>query len=136
MKQVYWQLKHPFDGIPKTTDFELIEENLEDLKDGQVTIEALYLSPDPYQKLFSGALQTPCTMMGSLVAKVIRSRNDKYPVGSVIVSNHGWILRGNIDPQTEFPHAISKFEIIDSSGKHFIYSYELLRVFICFGPSH
>ena len=39
------------------------------LDDGHITIEALYLSPDPYQKLFSGALQTPCTMMGSLVAK-------------------------------------------------------------------
>ena len=69
MKQVYWQLKNSFEGIPKLTDFELIEENLADLEHGHITIEALYLSPDPYQKLFSGALQTPCTMMGSLVAK-------------------------------------------------------------------
>ena len=69
MKQVYWQLKSSFEGIPKLTDFVLIEENLADLEHGHITIEALYLSPDPYQKLFSGALQTPCTMMGSLVAK-------------------------------------------------------------------
>ena len=69
MKQIYWQLKKTFEGIPKVADFELIEENLENLEDGHITIEALYLSPDPYQKLFSGALQTPCTMMGSLVAK-------------------------------------------------------------------
>ena len=69
MKQIYWQLKNPFEGVPKVTDFELIEENLTDLEHGHITIEALYLSPDPYQKLFSGALQTPCTMMGSLVAK-------------------------------------------------------------------
>ena len=69
MKQVYWQLKNSFQGVPKQTDFELIEENLADLEDEHITIEALYLSPDPYQKLFSGALQTPCTMMGSLVAK-------------------------------------------------------------------
>ena len=47
---------------------------------------------------------------------VIRSKNEDYPVGRVIVSNHGWILRGNIDPKTEFPHAISKFEVIDSKG--------------------
>ena len=69
MKQIYWQLKNPFEGVPKLTDFELIKENLTDLEHGNITIEALYLSPDPYQKLFSGALQTPCTMMGSLLAK-------------------------------------------------------------------
>ena len=37
MKQVYWQLKNPFEGVPKLKDFELIEENLEDLEDGHVT---------------------------------------------------------------------------------------------------
>ena len=51
-----------------------------------------------------------------ILKEPIRSKNENYPVGSVIVSNHGWILRGNINPKTEFPHAISKFEVIDSKG--------------------
>ena len=101
MKHIEWQLKHPFEGLPKLSDFQLIEEELPDLEDGQITIEALYLSPDPYQKLLSGALKTPCTMMGSVVARIIQSKNEKFPTGSMVVSNHGWILRGNIDPTTK-----------------------------------
>ena len=122
MKQIEWQLKQPFEGLPKLSDFQLIEKELPDLKDGEITIEAMYLSPDPYQKLFSGALQTPCTMMGSLVAKVTQSKNEKYPTGSVVISNHGWILRGNIDPTTKFSHAIANFENISGKGISYIQS--------------
>ena len=112
MKEIYWQLKNAFVGAPKPEDFERIERKLPDLQDGHVTIEAMYLSPDPYQKLFSGALQTPCTMMGTLVAKIIRSKNDKYPEGSLVTSNHGWVLRANVNPEECFLHAVANFELI------------------------
>lgn len=114
MKAIYWILKRPISGIPKPEDFQLVEEDLPKLENGQVTIEALYLSPDPYQKLFSAALEPPCQMMGTLVAKITQSHNPDFPVGSLVTSNHGWILRKNVDPNEKFTHAVLKFEIIQS----------------------
>ena len=67
---ISWHLKQHFSGPPKLEDFQLVKEPLQDLKDNEVTIEAVYLSPDPYQRLFSRGLQPPCVMMGTTVAKV------------------------------------------------------------------
>lgn len=117
-QRIYWQLKHSILGFPKPTDFQLVKEDLPELKDGQVTIEALYLSPDPYQKLFSAALQPPCVMMGTLVAKIIRSKNAKFAVNTIVVSNHGWIMRDNVDPEQVVTHSVANFEVIPPEAKH------------------
>jgi prostaglandin reductase 1 len=37
-----------FKGEPKLSDFELVEEELPALKDGEILIEAQFLSVDPY----------------------------------------------------------------------------------------
>lgn len=118
LEKIYWQLKNSIQGFPKPTDFQLVKEDLAELKDGQVTIEALYLSPDPYQKLFSGALQPPCVMMGTLVAKIIRSKNPKFPLDAIVVSNHGWIFRDNVDPEQVVTHSVANFEIIPRDEHH------------------
>ena len=129
MERVVWELKRPFKGHPIREDFELIKEDLPELKDGEVTLEAIYLSPDPYQRLFSGALQPPSTMMGSLVSKIVRSKNPKYSVGAIVASNHGWILRDNVNPDAKFTHAIANFEVIDGkfaeNPSHFLGLYGL-----------
>lgn len=39
-----------FKGEPKYSDFELVEEDLPQLKDGEFQIEALYWSVDPYMR--------------------------------------------------------------------------------------
>ena len=45
-------LKNHFDGLPKAEDFELVEENLPELKDGEIFITALYLTVDPYMRAY------------------------------------------------------------------------------------
>lgn len=59
-----------FQGEPKLSDIQLIEEDLPALKSGEVLIEALYLSVDPYQRIWM-ALKFPVgtTMIGGQVAK-------------------------------------------------------------------
>lgn len=59
-----------FDGEPKLSDIELIEEDLPKLGDGEVLIEALYLSVDPYQRLWQALkFPPPSLMIGGQVAK-------------------------------------------------------------------
>ena len=37
-------LKHHFDGMPKPEDFDLVQEKLPPLKDGEILIESLFLT--------------------------------------------------------------------------------------------
>uniref|UniRef100_A0A3Q1F6D7 Prostaglandin reductase 1 n=1 Tax=Acanthochromis polyacanthus TaxID=80966 RepID=A0A3Q1F6D7_9TELE len=66
-----WTLIKLFDGFPKHSDFQLKEEKLPEPTDGQVLLEAVFLSVDPYMR-------------------VIQSKNKAFPVGSHVVANCGW----------------------------------------------
>lgn len=86
-----WVLREHFEGFPKNSDFELKLEQLPKPKDGEVLIEALFLSVDPYMRPFSRVNMKPGdVMMGSQVAKVIQSNNASFPVGCHVVANSGW----------------------------------------------
>ncbi|XP_064606425.1 prostaglandin reductase 1-like [Liolophura sinensis] len=86
-----WILAHHFDGQPKDSDLQLVEETLPDLKDGDVLIEAVFLSVDPYMRPYSArSLKEGDTMIGSQVAQVKESRNANFPKDSYVVANVGW----------------------------------------------
>merc|ERR1711963_464540 len=91
-------LKHQFNGLPKKEDFDLIEEDLPPLKDGEILVSALYLSVDPYMRSYVGRMNPPFTMIGQNVSKVIESRHADYPVGCILVTNSGWIKTGILKP--------------------------------------
>ncbi|XP_023654133.2 prostaglandin reductase 1 [Paramormyrops kingsleyae] len=86
-----WILRHQFVGFPKASDFEMKLEELPDPKDGEMILEALYLSVDPYMRAYSRArMKEGDVMIGRQVAKVIVSKNPAFPVGSYVVANCGW----------------------------------------------
>ena len=87
-------LKRPFDGVPKRDDFELIEENLPTLKDGEILIEALFLSVDPYMGMYVLGMKPPFTMIGVGVYKIRESRDSNYPKGETVIANAGWVQTG------------------------------------------
>uniref|UniRef100_A0A3Q3JLZ2 Prostaglandin reductase 1 n=1 Tax=Monopterus albus TaxID=43700 RepID=A0A3Q3JLZ2_MONAL len=66
-----WILTKHFDGFPKDSNFELKVEELPEPKDGEVLLEAVFLSVDPYMR-------------------VIQSKNPAFPVGSHVVARSGW----------------------------------------------
>ena len=71
-------LKRPFNGMPKQDDFELIKETLPPLKDGEILIEAIFLSVDPYMRPYTLRMIPPYTMIGiGLFSNLISSRNFK-----------------------------------------------------------
>ncbi len=59
----------PFKGEAKLSDIQLVEEDLPALKDGEVLIEALYLSVDPYIRLFMADVPVGSDIIGGQVAK-------------------------------------------------------------------
>ncbi|XP_074056063.1 prostaglandin reductase 1 isoform X2 [Macrotis lagotis] len=86
-----WTLKKHFIGLPTKNDFELKEVKLPDLKNGEVLLEALFLSLDPYMRVaVKKSLKEGDTIMGGQVARVVESKNSAFPVGSCVVAALGW----------------------------------------------
>ncbi|XP_069048552.1 prostaglandin reductase 1 [Lepisosteus oculatus] len=86
-----WTLRKHFEGFPQDSDFELKEQELPEPKDGEVLLEAVFLSVDPYMRPYSKVrMKEGDVMIGSQVAKVLESKDPRFPVGSYVVSNCGW----------------------------------------------
>ena len=64
-----FNLVSAFSGEPKLTDFQLVEEDLPALKDGEFLAEALYLSVDPYMRKYMSNFPVGTQMIGGQVAK-------------------------------------------------------------------
>merc|ERR1711936_1411437 len=93
-----WILKNNFDGFPKPSDFELVQEELPALQDQQFLFRSLYISVDPYQRPYTAMMTPPLTMMGSSVATIEESKHPGYPVGSEVIIYAGWVERGIATP--------------------------------------
>uniref|UniRef100_A0A667WAB4 Prostaglandin reductase 1 n=1 Tax=Myripristis murdjan TaxID=586833 RepID=A0A667WAB4_9TELE len=82
-----WTLKQHFVGFPKPSDFELKDEQLPEPKHGEVLLEAVFLSVDPYMRF----VELRCITHSSLaISEVIQSHNPSFPVGSHVVAMCGW----------------------------------------------
>jgi len=77
-----------FDGFPNDENIELQDEELPALTDDEVLFEAVYLSVDPYMRVFP--IPIGSVMIGTQVAKVVESNNEDYAAGDMYVANFGW----------------------------------------------
>uniref|UniRef100_A0A2K6DT41 15-oxoprostaglandin 13-reductase n=2 Tax=Macaca nemestrina TaxID=9545 RepID=A0A2K6DT41_MACNE len=64
-----WTLKKHFVGHPTNSDFELKTAELPPLKNGEVLLEALFLTVDPYMRFLAKTLKEGDRMMGQQVAR-------------------------------------------------------------------
>ncbi|KAL1023624.1 hypothetical protein UPYG_G00043690 [Umbra pygmaea] len=86
-----WTLRQHFQGFPKASDFQLKKETLPEPKDGEVVVEAVFLSVDPYMRPYSQTkMKEGDVMIGEQVAKVIKSCHPSFPVGCYVTSKCGW----------------------------------------------
>nr|XP_054775653.1 prostaglandin reductase 1-like [Lytechinus pictus] len=85
-----WLLVKHFDGFPKESDMRLEEFDLPELKDGEILMEAEYLSVDPYMRPYSARSPLNTVMIGQQLAKVIETRNADFPVGTWTLPFTGW----------------------------------------------
>ncbi|KAJ1531114.1 hypothetical protein ONE63_005936 [Megalurothrips usitatus] len=89
-----------FVGEPKPSDFQLKEEALPDLKDGEILCEAEWLSVDPYMRAYMVRYPPGTRMIGGQVAKVLQSKNKGFNVGDYVVGYLGWASRVVVNPDT------------------------------------
>lgn len=85
-----WTLKKHFEGNPTNSNFELKTVELPPLKNGEVLLEALFLTVDPYMRVVAKSLKEGDTMMGQQVARVVESKNSAFPIGTIVLASSGW----------------------------------------------
>ncbi|CAG7834577.1 unnamed protein product [Allacma fusca] len=74
-------LVQEFDGLPKLSDFKLVEEPLvESLCQGEILAKAEWLSVDPYMRCkFVDPVAVGQVLKGAQVARVLKSRCSEFP---------------------------------------------------------
>jgi NADPH-dependent curcumin reductase CurA len=85
------------EGLAQPTDFALVDAQLPDLAEGQVLVENLWMSVDPYMRRSMSAEATDLepwplhkALDGPSVGRVIESRNPKFATGDIVESMSGW----------------------------------------------
>ncbi len=92
-----WTLKQRPQGMPTHGDFELREQELAPLRDGEVRVRNEWLSVDPYMrgrmndvKSYVPPFQLGEPMDGGAVGRVIESRSDTLREGDLVQHMLGW----------------------------------------------
>lgn len=69
MKAKVFIYAQKFEGEVKLSNFELVEEELQAVSDGQFLVEAIYISVDPYVRTLALSFPSGITMIGRQVAR-------------------------------------------------------------------
>ncbi len=84
-------------GEPKPTDFRLEQATLPEPGDGELVLETLYLSLDPYMrgrmsaaKSYAKPVEIGAVMEGEVVARVLASRDPTHAEGDLVLARSGW----------------------------------------------
>ena len=92
-----WHLARRPTGTPSADDFDLVEVELPDLDDGQVLVENLVMSVDPYMRgrmraarSYADPWEVGAPMRGGTVGRVVASRSDDLAEGTYVVHDLGW----------------------------------------------
>ncbi len=95
MKRV--ALARHIEGVPTPADFRLEEAPLPTVEEGRFLVANSFVSADPgtRSRLSPGASYAPplppgATVDGFAVGRVIDSRNDRFPVGTLVTHGGGW----------------------------------------------
>lgn len=90
-------LKHRPLGLPRESDFELVEVKLPEIGQGEMLIRNIYMSVDPYmrgrmidRKSYVPPFQLNRPLEGGCVGQVIESRGSKFQVGDFVLGMLGW----------------------------------------------
>jgi NADPH:quinone reductase len=84
-------------GLPKETDFRLVESAMPRPRPGEVLVHALYLSVDPYMRgrmrqngSYSHTVAIGEVMVGGIVGRVVESNDPRLAEGDLVEGMLGW----------------------------------------------
>lgn len=85
------------EGLPKESDFRLVEADVPSPSEGHLLVRTNYLSVDPYMrgrlseaKSYAEPVALGQVMIGGTVGTVVESRHPGYRPGDVVVGSWGW----------------------------------------------
>lgn len=84
-------------GSPRPGDFRLEETAMPDVPEGQVLLETIYLSLDPYMRgrmsdarSYADPIRIGDVMVGATVSRIRQSRHRDWKEGDIVVAYSGW----------------------------------------------
>ena len=90
-------LKNYPTGLPKTSDFEIIENLLPQIKEGEVLVKNLWLSVDPYmrgrmtlKKNYIEPFKIGHPLEGHCIGEIIDTKSFGFKKGDIVSSMFGW----------------------------------------------
>jgi NADPH-dependent curcumin reductase CurA len=91
------RLKNRPAGLPTESDFELAEVAVPEVDDGEVLVQNIYMSVDPYmrgrmydRKSYAPPFQLGQPLDGGCVGRVVESKNEQFQAGDFILGMYGW----------------------------------------------
>jgi NADPH-dependent curcumin reductase CurA len=83
-------VKRP-EGLPKESDFVLVDASLPDIIDGQVLIQQLFMSVDPAMRpRLTVGYELDQPMTASAIGRVVQSKNPDFAVGDIVRNGLGF----------------------------------------------
>ncbi|XOV83067.1 MAG: NADP-dependent oxidoreductase [bacterium] len=84
-------------GMPKKSDFAIIETDVGEPGDGQIQVQNLCMSVDPYmrgrmvdRKSYVPPFQVGEVLTGGCIGRVVKSNHPDFAQGDHVSSHHGW----------------------------------------------
>lgn len=84
-------------GLPKSTNFSLVQSELPEPDDNEILCKTLYLSLDPYMrgrmnegKSYVESVEINDVMVGATVSEIMVSNHPEYKMGDIVLTEGGW----------------------------------------------
>ncbi len=84
-------------GVPSRDNFRFDDAPIPEPAEGQILLQILYLSLDPYMrgrmnagKSYAKPVEIDDVMEGGTVARIVRSRHPDFSAGEIVLSHSGW----------------------------------------------
>jgi NADPH-dependent curcumin reductase CurA len=91
------RLRNRPEGLPSESDFELAEVVIPDIGEGQMLVQNIYMSVDPYMRgrmhdreSYIPPFQIGMPLEGGSIGRVIESKNGRFETGDYVQSMQGW----------------------------------------------
>ena len=85
------------EGVPKDSDFQIVEEPVPVPGDEELLLRTIYLSLDPYMRgrisaarSYAASVEIGQTMVGATVSSVVASNHPKFEPGQLVLGYSGW----------------------------------------------
>ena len=113
IKNQKFLLKSRPQGRVRRSDFEMVEESLAELKEGEILVRNIYLSVDPTNRIWMSDIEQymPPVSIGEVmrclgIGRVEESKNPRFPEGSLVSGLIGWQRYVITTGEGQFPLSI------------------------------